>query len=179
MKQRIFLAINLPEDIKKSLAEYRDKYAELPCRWTKTENLHITLVFIGEVEEGRLLEIRKVVSEVVQNYKAFNVDLKRISYSPEKILPPRMIWAIGESEEFNSLKKELEKKLSVPEDKKSYLHITLARIRGWEWRKIEPEERPEVGENIGLSFKAESIELMESVLKISGPEYKILESYKL
>ena len=98
-----------------------------------------------------------------------------------------MVWVMGEaSDEFIPLKKELEQVLNnssqvrfSPENRKPSLHITLGRIRQWEFRKIEPEERPEVDEEINLSFSVETIELMESKLKKTGPEYLVLESYYL
>ena len=58
-------------------------------------------------------------------------------------------------------------------------HITLERIRQWEWRRIEPEERPEIEEEINLSFLVNSIKVMESLLKRKGPKYTILESANL
>ncbi len=58
-------------------------------------------------------------------------------------------------------------------------HITLARIQEWEWKKIEPEERPEVNENIDFIFTVESIEVMESVFKKGGSKYTIIESHNL
>ena len=58
-------------------------------------------------------------------------------------------------------------------------HITLGRIKTWEWKNIEPEERPEVKEDIDLNFQVDSIEVMESQLKKSGAEYAILESFQL
>ena len=58
-------------------------------------------------------------------------------------------------------------------------HITLARIKTWQWREIEPEERPEIEREIDLNFEVNSIEVMESAIKRTGAEYNILESIKL
>jgi len=55
----------------------------------------------------------------------------------------------------------------------------LARIRTWEFREIEPEEEPEVNEEINLTFEVNSIEVMESQLKRGGAEYTVLESCQL
>ncbi|MBI3631767.1 MAG: hypothetical protein HY219_02785 [Candidatus Staskawiczbacteria bacterium] len=94
-----------------------------------------------------------------------------------------MIWVKGESsKELTLLKNNLQKSLLeivrfIPGTGTFSPHITLARISGWEWRKIEPEERPEVNENIDFIFTVESIEVMESVLKKGGPEYTIIESH--
>ncbi len=165
-RQRIFIAINLPENIKKKLAEYQKKWPELPIRWTKPENLHITLDFIGYVADEELLEVCKKTKEIADKHNFFEIKLTRICYGPLRFRSgqaPRMVWAIGE--------KIKELNLSP--------HITLGRIRKWEWQRIEPEERPSVDEEIDLNFSVDSIELMESVLKKGGPEYTILESFKL
>ena len=96
-----------------------------------------------------------------------------------------MIWAEGEkSKELALLREDLEKSLTekvrfVPENRTFAPHITLARISAWEWKGIEPEERPEINEKIDLLFTVESIEVMESELHRGGPVYTILESFKL
>ncbi len=184
-RHRIFIAINLPEEIRTALVDYQRKWPDLPTRWIKSENLHITLVFVGDVKEEWVSEIRNVIRKVTAQHKTFFINLTRIFYGPPKAMPPRMIWVSGDlPEEFANLKEDLEKELSgkirlVPEKRETSLHITLARIKEWEWRRIEPEERPEIEEFIDLNFQVFSIEVMESVLKRSGAEYKILESYKL
>lgn len=199
MEHRIFIAINLPNDIKNNLAEYQNKWPDLPARWTKPENLHITLVFIGHIDDQGISEIKQVLKSLIVRHKTFSVSLNKICYGPYSLRDagrrarlgiaehraPRMIWVSGGlPKEFTNLKEDLEKELSgkirlVPEKRETSLHITLARIKEWEWRRLEPDERPEVGESINFSFEVKSIELMESVLKKSGPEYTILESYFL
>lgn len=175
-KQRIFVAINLPENIKARLGEYR---IDLPAKWTKKDNLHITLNFLGYVSDEELVSVCKAVKEIASKYEPFDVSLTKISYGPKKS-SPRMVWAMGEkTKEFASLKKQLDEVLANPENREFNPHITLARIRKWEWQRIEPEERPEINQDIDLSFSVNSIEVMESVLKRGGPEYVIVESYKL
>ena len=182
MKHRIFIAINLPENIKKELAKCQDKWPELPIRWTKLHNLHITLEFLGYLSDQDLPEICNIVKRMALRHQPFSINLKRICYGPPKKMPPRMVWATGESsQELNHLKSDLEKSLAdsvsrTPEKRAYSPHVTLGRIKTWEWRRIEPEERPQVEEEINLSFEVNSIEVMESVLKKGGPEYAILES---
>ncbi|MBI2450685.1 MAG: hypothetical protein HYV47_04100 [Candidatus Nealsonbacteria bacterium] len=163
MRHRIFIAINLPEDIRKELAGYQLKWPELPCRWTRPENLHITLEFLGYITDDEILTILQNTKELALKHESFTINLNKICYGPPDKMPPRMIWAVGrKNEEFNF----------IP-------HITLARIKTWAWKQIEPEERPEVNEEINLSFDVNSIELMESELKRGGPQYTILESFLL
>ena len=179
-RRRIFIAINLPEDIKRKLGDYQSKWPELPIRWTKPRNLHITLGFLGYVNNEELLEILKIIKEVASKQQPFSINLSKICYGPPKKMPPRMIWAVGEkSPQFAALKDDLGKSLSSSEKREFFPHITLGRIRQWEWRRVEPEERPEMEEEINLTFSVNSVEVMESELKKGGAEYAILESHEL
>ena len=189
-RHRVFIAVNLPEDIKKKLADYQFKWPELPCRWTKKENLHITLIFLGYLSDEELFEVCKITKEVASRNRSFSINLKRICYAPPQKMPPKMIWAVGEkSKELAALKEELENSLTNSvrfsgenrslKNSSFSPHITLGRIRQWEFRTINPEERPIVDTDIFLSFEVNSIEVMESRLKKGGAEYTILESCNL
>ncbi len=177
-KRRIFLAINLPEEIKKNLVNFQEEWSGLPVRWTKPENLHITLVFLGYVSDEDLLEVIQSVKKIVQKHQIFNIELKRICFGPPH-RPPRMIWAEGEKNMVLSrLKNDLEEELSgrkgyQGEQKGFHPHITLARIKQWQDlpRNIEKE--------ISLSFSVDSINIMESILSSKGPNYFVLESNAL
>ncbi len=194
-RHRIFIAINLPEEIKRQLFLYSEKWLELPAKWTAKDNLHITLEFLGDLTDVEIGDVCKIVGEVAKRHKSFDIVLNKILYGPPnppshkasagqgKI--PRMVWVEGEkSDELADLKNDLQEylleKISYrPETSRGFTpHITLARISEWEFRKIELEERPEINEDIDLIFFVESIEVMESQLK-RGPVYTILESCEL
>jgi len=186
MRQRIFIAINLPEEIKEQLISYQDKWLELPCRWTKKENLHITLEFLGYLADEEIAELCQKTKETASVKKVFDLHLNKVCYGPigkksplrsmspsDSFLPsssssiksrtPRMVWVMGDKiKGFNV----------IP-------HITLGRIKTWQFKQINPDERPEINEDINLRFKVESIEIMESRLKRGGPEYTVLESIPL
>ncbi|KPJ56560.1 hypothetical protein AMJ49_04595 [Parcubacteria bacterium DG_74_2] len=186
MRHRIFVAINLPEGIKKGISSYQDKWPELPVRWVKPENLHITLAFLGYLPDEELMEVFKITKEVAKKHNPFSINLTKICYGPPKKMPPRMVWAEGEkSKGLAELQIDLENSLTgskvsfEPEKRAFKPHITFGRIRRWEFRQIEPDERPEVNEDISLIFDVNSIEVMESQLKRGGAEYTILESFNL
>ena len=90
-----------------------------------------------------------------------------------------MVWAVGpSSEELNQLYGDLQNSLGA--EKRPYsLHITLGRIRSWDFKRINPEERPIIKEDVALSFRVASIEVMESQLKPTGAQYTILNSWQL
>ncbi len=198
-RHRIFIAINLPEEIKKDLSLYSKKWSrpsrgssmaespeqELPAKWTPKDNLHITLEFLGSLTDEEIGEVCLIAKGVAERHNCFSLNLKQILYGPPKKMSPKMVWAEGEkSKELTLLRQDLENSLTekirfVPENRTFAPHITLARISAWEWRGIEPEERPEINENLDLMFSVESIEVMESELHRGGPVYTILESHQL
>jgi len=173
---RIFIAVNLNENIKKSLAVCEDKYLDLPGRWTRRENLHITLVFLGNASDQEIIEICKSINEVVLRHQPFNITLDKICYDK---MPPRMVWATGKnSAELGALQKDLESALynfggGAYDQRREYKftpHITLARITQTKLRQMEQEELPLIDDPVDQSLAVTSIELMESELRRGGPK---------
>lgn len=184
-KHRVFIAVNLPEDIKKELGFYAEKWPELPAKWTRKDNLHITVEFLGDLTDEELADACKITGEVAKRHASFSLILNKVIYGPPKKFPPRMVWLQGEkSEELADLKNELQEYLVEkikfrPDEKIASTHITLARISEWEFKKFDIDERPEINEGVDLAFTVESIEVMESELTREGPRYTILESHNL
>ena len=185
--KRIFIAINPPARTKAILYSYKDEWLGLPVKWTKEENLHLTLLFLGYLKEEEIPAVIKKIEKISQKEKPFIVQLEEIIYAPPGKKTPRMIWVKGkESSPLNRIFNQLEITLFNKEErvgergKKIFNpHITLGRIRQWEFKKLEPEERPKIEKKISLNFPAKSIEIEESELKREGPRYTILESCKL
>jgi len=203
--KRIFIAINLPEGIKNELENLEKEldnlfssaggrgpegeqvpYGVKVVRWLKKDNLHLTLLFIGSVQDEEIPKISQIVKNIAQTQKPFSLRFEKVCYGPPKTMPPRLIWLELEKkpellELAETLKKEIGESgiLRKIEKREFSPHITLGRIRTWEWRKIEPEERPEIEKELDLDFEVKSIEIMESKLKRTGAEYSVLESVKL
>jgi len=189
MNKRIFISIGLPESVKNKLVSYQEEISNsfmhfndfCPVKWTKKHNLHITLFFVGYVELDELVQVFEAVEKIVKNHNSFKIDLKSISYGPKE-KSPKMVWANGEnSPELGKLQAELEKELlDVRQPDNSFIpHITLGRIVQWQFKKIEPEERPDISKDISLSLNVDSIEIMESELKKGGAHYIVLKSIPL
>ena len=178
---RVFIAINLPEEVKQELEKVKQEIidsfpqgeGDRVGKWVKKENLHITLLFIGEVKDEKISEICDRVKTAVAQWQSFEVKINKVCYDAVSGGVPRLIWAELEKN------KDLECIASSLGNKNFKGHITLARIKQWVWQRIEPEERPEIDRGVGLEFKVESVDVMESKLKRAGPEYNILESIKL
>ena len=186
MLHRIFLAINLPESLKEEMLQVKDKLPEIPCRWTSKENLHFTLVFLGNTSDKELEEVLLLAKGVGVRHKKFSIILSRIQYGSSRNVP-RMIWAVGNaSKEFMLLQKDLEKAFSastilhfIPEKRPYTLHLTLARLNGFELQTMEQDELPIVDEEITWEVPADSFEVMESKLKHGGAKYTTICNIKL
>jgi 2'-5' RNA ligase len=192
MKHRIFIAINLPEDIKKKLVDFKDRWEFLPGRWTRKDSLHLTLVFIGYASDDETYEICRITRRVAQKHEPFLIDFEKILYGPPGKAElssgkrPRMIWLKGKaSEELSKIKKETENALmssanigSFRTEQRSFApHITLARMKMGEWHKLD--QLPKIEQDFKHSVWAASLDIMEIDLKRDGAEYTILESCPL
>jgi 2'-5' RNA ligase len=203
MIKRIFIAINLPGEVKKELEGIQREIAQMfpedsrpardtsysdagggVVRWVKKDNLHLTLLFMGYVNDGELPQICQIVKRVAQNQKSFSLRLEKVSYGPPKQLPPRLIWTdLEKKPELISLAEKLKSELSASgilrreEQRGLSPHITLGRIKTWQWRRIEPEERPEIDRELDLEFEVKSVEIMESKLRKSGSEYSVVQGF--
>lgn len=191
---RIFIAINLPEGIRKGLENlekeisglFPEEFSGGVVRWVKKDNLHLTLFFIGSIPDGQVPQVCEIVKKIAQSQEPFSLSFKKVCYGPPRKMPPRMIWLeLDRSPELLNLAEELKKGIGESgllrrmEARPFSPHITLGRIRTWQWKRIEPEERPEIDREISLAFEVKSIEVMESRLKRTGAEYTILKSFNL
>lgn len=175
--KRIFLAINLPDSVKRGLLSYKEKWAELPARWASVNNLHLTLLFLGNMTEKDLQELLLFSQGVAKKHSPFEIRLSGIEYGPSEA-NPRMIWAtMQESQELHSLQKDIQQ--FKPDEKSFSPHLTLARLRQMEFRRIEPEEQPLVHEELSINIPIDSFEIMQSQLRGQGPEHTILQSISL
>lgn len=182
MKRRLFIAINLPEEVKNKLIRYQEKWTDLEPRsinWVIKPNLHITLVFIGYVTDDEMYEICNIVKETAKKHEPFFINLERIAVGPPHATP-RMFWVEGEkSQELADLQNDLENALAggslAKKESRAYRpHITLARFK-YEIAK----SLPEVNEQFKAQIPVETIEVMQSDLRRTGPEYTVLESVSL
>ncbi len=178
MKRKIFISINVPEKIRKRLVLATDKWQDLPIKWVKEPNLHVTLFFLGYLDDETTRKVCETVAETVKNYDIFDINFNEITLAPEK--DPRMVWLIGEpSDTLLKLYEEIEKGLGIfISPKKSFRpHITLGRIRKNKWEDLE--NAPEIKEKFALSLSIDDIDVMASHFEPSGGEYALIEKCPL
>lgn len=179
MQRRIFIGISLPDDVKKRLNQRILKWEELPVKWSLPDNFHVTLSFLGFVDDESLADVCLSVKEAVGDLEGFEIDFEGIGFGPNQE-DPKMIWLFGgANEELRKLQIEIEKSMGtfVSEKKEFKPHITLGKIDKAKWKALA--ERPEIKENVRISIPAESVDIFESKIEKGRTRFTVLESCEL
>jgi RNA 2',3'-cyclic 3'-phosphodiesterase len=181
---RLFLSIEFSDEVLDHLEVLISSFSRLNrrvrCRWTFRENLHITVIFIGEVDEQNIKEIDTIIHEVVESYEPFNLELSKPIFLPH-VKQPRIIaleW-FDQAGVLKSMNKKLSNQLSRYLTKKApdifKAHVTLGRLK--ESRKIIiPDDLKRLQ---GAIFLVNGLYLRESTLTSMGSLYKTLYTYNL
>ncbi len=174
---RVFLAADLPKEIKEYLFQLEKEFKEAKITWVSKKNLHLTLKFIGDVEEK---DLPKILVHLHINHARLDLHLNNLGFFPNK-KDPRVIWMSIEPEQ---LVIDLQQKLDAqflsmyPGEQKFQAHITLGRIKSIRREKdffdsvsnIHIEKIP---------FQIDSFQLMKSDLTKNGPVYQTLQNVNL
>ena len=146
--------------------------ADLKC--VERENIHITLRFIGEVRDGLVGELQRLVSSMA--FEPFRVEFRGLGVFPS-LRRPRVVW-VGMSdgvEELNGIFRRLEPELVGmgfrAESRGFSPHVTLARVRSGRNRQRIVEAVTAHSDEVFGELEVEHIRLKKSVLTPRGPVY--------
>ena len=173
MKQRVFIALTLSKKLQNKVESWKKNLQNLPVRWIKGKNLHITLIPPWYVEDPeKIIPLLKRVKDI----KHFKVEFKKVTFGPTKY-KPRLVWANGQrKDEITHLKSELEKILGQKGEKREFLlHMTLARFKPQEFGNFPVQN---INENIVWSETFGSFCFMRSYIKKGGADYEIIRKFK-
>lgn len=183
---RLFVAIDLPRDLKKEILPIAKKIAEeMPLRLVTKDNFHLTLVFLGERDKIQLKLIIKALKSVAERSSPFTLVLKDLAVFPDS-KRPKGIWFNlgGQKEKIFSLYKKvidslLEESIRLEEKYFEYSpHCTIGRF---------PEKIKMPGNisqkiawvNLNKEFKIEKVVLYQSKFLPNGPRYFKLAEFGL
>jgi len=197
---RLFIAVEIPDEIKKNILELINelKKVEASIKWVEEKYLHITLKFLGSVEDKDLEKLVSMVSKTVNIFGSFKVNFSGMGTFPEG-KAPRVVW-VGTTEGAETLVKladGLENSLSPAgfrsEQREFKPHLTIGRIKavpahayrqagGRQEKKGVDElkarmasiKNPEFGEAM-----IDRIFIMKSTLTAKGPIYEKIREVKL
>ena len=171
---RIFVSIDIPEEIKSDVIKIQENLPEFFGKKTAKENLHLTLKFLGEINEKKVEEVKKKLRKI--KFDKFESKIDCVGVFDEKFI--RIIWL--HMSDCDELQKEIDEKLKdlFDKEKRFMSHLTIARVKSIKDKKKFLEELKKI-EISKIKFKVENFYLMKSKLTSEGPRYEILKEYVL
>jgi 2'-5' RNA ligase len=176
---RIFIAALLPEEIKNHIACYLDSIKDRAggVKWESSQKLHITLKFLGDIDEEKLSEVKDIVSSSILGRSKIKLTLSNFGGFPSLSRPRILHVGFGESRAIIDLQSNIDSQLSevgFEKDEREFIpHVTIGRVKSK--FKINPP-LPMIEEK---TFSIENIAVVQSFINNKGSEYKNLNVYKL
>lgn len=184
---RLFFAIMLPPEIQHAIGRLRAELDWLPIRgnWTATPNLHITLKFLGEIQDDAVADLAAAVKTRIPAAGSVTLQTAGLELFPPhaaaRVLGVGFSGEVGRLTELAASLEQLAEDYGVTREQRPYVaHATLARFRdGLQtrhharietlWSRFGPDRR----------FAVEEFQLMQSTLGSCGPEYAIAARFLL
>lgn len=183
---RAFIAIELNTEVKNVIAEIEKnlKLSGADVKWVKPDIAHITLKFLGEINQTQIITIKEIMSEITADCPCFKLGVCDLGVFPA-IKSARIIWiGIKEGEEeILKLATILEEKLSVagfPKENRPFsAHITIGRVKS-PINRSDLASRIQQMQNIPkILSSVTNIILFKSILTPSGSIYEPLYTANL
>ena len=178
---RLFVAIELPEEIKEYLADIQSKIKENlskedELRFVSKDQMHLTLKFLGEVQPDKVEKINQLLGEA--SFKPFSPSLGGLGVFPNEEYI-RVVWlGLSSEDKIISLQGEIDDKLKklFPKERDFKPHLTLARVKSIKGPGIFINNLKTVKIENKL-INLDSFKLVKSTLTQNGPIYEELQSF--
>lgn len=175
---RLFVAIDLPEEYAPLLENLKDE--TLSARWTPPHQFHLTLRFIGDVEEEKVADIDQALVRVKSS--PFTMHAAGVGTFPSKRNPRVLYVSVKESGTLTTLQRDIEDSLQaigIPQETKPFTpHLTIARLKRNASRLVRAYLRDK--EEFTLEpFMVREFFLYQSRLSPQGAIHQRLHSYPL
>lgn len=165
---RCFIGVMIPEKLKENAESVREELKKLPlrCKFVESENLHICLSFLGEVEEVK--SISGELGSICKNYQKFEVAIGGIKMIPsESHVRVLVLDVIDKTGNLEGIRKEIEKRIGGSSKPP---HLTLCRVKNIE-DKTSTIQRIKSIKTEEVSFTVSAIQIIKSELRKTGPIY--------
>jgi len=184
---RTFIAIDLGQAIRLRCVALQDTLAQTGAevKWVEPENLHLTLLFLGEVDDRQIPTLCRAVADCCSGHEAFPLRVGTVGCFPNP-RRPRTVWVgVTEGKEaVCALHEALEPPLLAlgcyrREDRQFTPHTTLGRIRG---ERAIPALAMALGKHAGWqagTTEVREVLVLSSELMPQGPIYTVLSRAKL
>lgn len=174
---KYFIAINLPKNVKTRIFHESKKLQRenlFNGSFTKKENLHLTLKFLGNLTDKEVEEIKEKLRKINFNKFFCKVEKAGFFYKRKKI---RIIWINLLSNKLKELQKKIEKTILEPGENKIFnSHVTIARVKRMRNKQKLVEKINQINFK-KLNFKVKEFVLMKSEPSKQGRRYMVLEKF--
>lgn len=181
---RAFVAFEIPRNVVNTLVQKRGDIERgmPPARWVRSENLHLTLMFLGDVPVQTLDVFYELMSQTLEGLSAPRISLNGSGFFPDT-RRPRVAWiggtASGVEEVHDGVNRAAFEAGLTLESKPWSLHLTQARLNR-PWPRKAVSEFVRWGEGLDLPpFDANEVVVFTSELHPCGPVYTSLERIRL
>lgn len=174
---RAFIAVDLADNVRRQLAEVISclRRSNIRASWVRTENLHVTMKFLGDIDDDLVPDLCRKLDRVAEQENRFRVKLKGSGFFPQRGRPRILYAATNQQQRFEKLVEGMDSAL-VPlgfnPEQNFVPHITLARIKGARHLQQLYNELEQV--TIQSTFSVIGLSLYRSILQSSGVRYERL-----
>ena len=180
--KRLFIAVPIKEQSRTEIIRgllSNETVRRMPVRWTAIQNLHLTLQFLGDVEEKRIPVLKQIMNRC-SIAAAESLQFTNIGAFPNPSAP-RIIWlGIKKSDSLEKLQRQLTLDLIrndfAADQKKFKAHLTLGRVKdncSFSAENLSYLEKLKALTEISDSA-LDRVTLFESQLRPGGPIYTVL-----
>ncbi len=186
MAIRSFLAFELPAEIRRLLTTVSEagRATPLNVRWVRPANIHLTVVFMGSVQEAHIDPIKEAAGRICRSVASFPIQMKGAGFFGSR-RNPRVLWMGlgGDVERMSAFRDDLQKSLApfgIQEETRPFRpHLTLGRFRkGGPGRGLE-DFLSRHGELGSAEHTLDNLVLFKSNLKPGGAVYTRLSEWAL
>ncbi|ASA78620.1 RNA 2',3'-cyclic phosphodiesterase [Thermococcus sp. 5-4] len=181
---RAFIAIEVNDEVRDNLLKAQERIGSKSAKikFVERENFHVTLKFLGEIDEATAEEVKRALEEIAKKHKKHRARVKGIGVFPNPNYV-RVIWAGIENDEgINAIAKDVERemrRLGFKKDKDFVAHITIGRVKFVRDKlELAMALKDLANEDFG-EFDVEAIELKKSTLTPKGPIYETVARFEL
>jgi 2'-5' RNA ligase len=172
---RSFIAIELPESVRLNLAQIANKLkttCQFPIKWVPSDNIHLTLKFLGNIDTFKIKAITEAVRSALHREHPFILNFTNLGVFPSlKNIQVVWIGLGGELEALYKIQNKIELNLTPlgfpPEKRLFTAHLTLARINenvSYANKQVLADVISNTQIHCDSSFKVTEINLMRSQL---------------
>ena len=181
---RSFIAVNLPSELLNRIGRFQDDLREVvpgaAVRWTRADQIHLTLRFLGNVPEAALPELSDALRRACQTAEPFHLRALGAGCFPD-LRRPKIVWVglTGSNDALAQLQGGIARateQWGEREDREFHPHLTLGRMKQPDPRAARAiAQALEQAGNVALGeWQVEGVDLMRSDLSSTGPRYSLL-----